>query len=157
MDRQEKWDNRFLALAEHVAQWSKDPSTKVGAVVVERDTYLVLGLGYNGFARGVKDTEERLNNRELKYRFVVHAEINAILMAGARARGACIYVWPSFMIPPICNECAKVAIQAGIVEIVGFEVDEENLTEAQLRWRSSILLSREMWNEAGLIQRGVKL
>jgi dCMP deaminase len=155
LDR-ERWDRRFLALAEHVAQWSKDPSTKVGAIVVEPSTKLVLGLGYNGFARGVEDTDERLNDRETKYRLVVHAEVNAILAAGLRARGATIYVWPSFMSPPICSDCGKMAIQAGIQEIVGYEVDETNLSDRQLRWKDSIMASRQMWDEAGLRRRGIR-
>lgn len=153
----EKWDRRFLALAEHVAQWSKDPSTKVGSVIVDPQTKLVVGLGYNGFPRGVEDTEERLKNRDIKLRMVVHAEVNAILMAGSKARGATMYNWPSFMTPPICSACAIVAIQAGIEEIVGFEVDEFKLTDSQMRWRESILSAREMWDEVGLKRRGVRL
>mgnify|MGYP001381460562 CR=1 FL=1 len=156
MDRQEKWDRRFLALAQHIAGWSKDPSTQVGAVIVESGTNLVLGQGYNGFARGIDDSPERYENRELKYKLVVHAEVNAILAAGLRARGATLYVWPSFMMPPICNDCAKMAVQAGVAEIVGFEIDEAQLDERQLRWKDSILLSRQMWDEAGLRRRGVK-
>jgi dCMP deaminase len=156
-NRQKKWDLRFLKLAEHIASWSLDPSTKVGAIIVDPKTNLVLGMGYNGFPRGIEDTEERLNNRELKYKLVVHAEVNAILMAGEKAKGATLYVWPSFMSPPICNECVKVAIQAGIREIVGYEVDESKLDERQLRWKDSILLSREMWDEAGLLRRGVAI
>ncbi|MBI2669577.1 MAG: hypothetical protein HYX20_00290 [Candidatus Yanofskybacteria bacterium] len=61
----EKWDRRFLALAEFVAQWSKDPSTKTGAVIVDSNNRLV-SVGYNGFPRGVNDSPERLENREIK-------------------------------------------------------------------------------------------
>lgn len=64
-------------------------------------------------------------------------------------------MYPSFMIPPICNECCKVAIQAGIKEIVGY-VQEGKLTDRQVRWRESILLSRMMCDEAGITYRGVK-
>ena len=78
--RQEKWDRRYLDIAKSVSQWSKDPSTKVGAVLV-RDNRIV-SVGYNGFPEGVDDSEERYNNRELKYDLVVHAEVNAIISAG---------------------------------------------------------------------------
>jgi dCMP deaminase len=157
MDRQEKWDLRFLKLAEEVASYSKDPSTKVGAVIVEPDTNIIISVGYNGFPRGVEDHDYRLNNRELKYEMVVHAEVNAILHAGHRARGGRMYVWPSFMLPPICSRCCTTAIQAGIKEIVGYIIDEGNLDERQLRWRHSILLSREMCDESGVNYYGVKI
>ena len=152
--RRAKWDHRFLALAEHIATWSKDPSTKVGAVLVQ-DGNRVVGIGYNGFPRGVKDDDERYANRDRKYQLVVHAEVNAILMAGDKARGATLYVWPSFMTPPICAECCKTAIQAGIREIVGYAVPEDQLSERQLRWKDSILVSRDMCYEAGIRCRGV--
>ena len=74
----DNWDKRFLDLAEHVAGWSKDPSTQVGCVIVN-DKRVVVGLGYNGFPRGVEDTPERLNDRPTKYLMVQHAEVNAIL------------------------------------------------------------------------------
>src|ERR1700722_2700699 len=91
-----KWDIRFLELAKHISNWSKDPSTKVGAVLVN-DLKQVVGMGYNGFARGVQDTDERLNDRETKYKLVVHAEVNAIIQAGHAARNSTLYVYPSFM------------------------------------------------------------
>src|SRR5690242_4489325 len=112
-----KWDFHFLNLAADIARWSKDPSTKVGAVLVD-DQNIVRGMGYNGFPRGVNDDPERLNNRELKYKMVVHAEVNAILSAGSRSRGSRLYVYPAFFTPCICNECCKVAIQAGVKEII---------------------------------------
>src|SRR3990172_2103187 len=80
------WDSRFLRLAEFVAQWSKDPNTKVGAVIVD-GTHRIVSLGFNGFPRGVDD-DERLRNRELKLKLMVHAEMNAILFAG-RALDGC--------------------------------------------------------------------
>lgn len=147
------WDKRFLALAEHVAQWSKDPSTKVGAVLVN-DEKIVLGMGYNGFARGVEDTDERLENRDLKYKLVVHAEVNAILAAGKEANGASLYVWPSFSIPCICHDCCKTAIQAGVKEVIGLNPSPEYAERAK-RWQESIDLSRAMCEEVGLKYRGI--
>jgi dCMP deaminase len=152
LNRLFKWDNRFLELAKHVAQWSKDPSTQVGAVLVQYPN-IVVGLGYNGFPRGVFDTEERLNDRPVKYKFVVHAEVNAILMAGEKARGSTLYVWPSFNLPPICNECCKVAIQAGVDHIVGYT--DENEKDRDARWSESILISKAMCDEAGVRYSGV--
>ena len=144
-------------MAKFVSTKSKDPSTKVGAIIVEPDTNLLISSGYNGFPRGVDDTPERYNDRELKYKLVVHAELNAILLAGYRAKGARLYVWPSFMLPPVCNECCKAVIQSGIKEVVGYVVDENSLNERQLRWKDAILLSRMMCEEAGVGFRGVQL
>jgi dCMP deaminase len=87
-----KWNERFLELAKHVASWSKDPSTQVGAIIVDPETRVVLGMGYNGFPRGVDDHPDRYANRELKYSLVVHAEANAILEAGKTCNGATLFV-----------------------------------------------------------------
>tara|TARA_R110002153_G_scaffold132597_2_gene281637 strand:- start:10663 stop:11082 length:420 start_codon:yes stop_codon:yes gene_type:complete len=106
------WDNRFLELAQHVAEWSKDPSTKVGAVIVD-EKRRVISTGYNGFPRGVEDHEWRLNDRPTKYSYVVHAELNAILAAPLSVEGATIYVTHQ----PCCG-CAKAIIQAGIVMVI---------------------------------------
>jgi dCMP deaminase len=146
MSISEKWDRRFLQLAKEVSTWSKDPSVGVGAVLVN-DLKQVVGMGYNGFARGVADTEERLNDRETKLKLVVHAEVNAILQAGHAARGSTIYVYPSFMLPPICHDCCKTAIQAGVAGIVGYIPDESN--PRVQRWKDSIAVARGMWEETG--------
>ena len=107
------WDRRFLALAEHVAQWSKDPSTKTGAVIVDEDNR-VISIGYNGLPRGVIDSAERLQNRELKYKTIVHCERNALLFARSSVKGCKLYTWP-FM---SCSVCAGMVINAGIVEVI---------------------------------------
>lgn len=152
-ERQEKWDRRYLELAKAVSTWSKDPSTKVGVVLVNYDHHQEF-IGYNGFPRGVEDTDERLNDRETKYKLVVHAEVNAILKAGHMSQGATLYVYPSFMLPPICNECAKVAIQAGIKTIVGYEPD---LNDPRVqRWANSSNIARTMCQEAGITWRSLK-
>jgi len=143
----EVWDRRFLELAKTVSTWSKDPSTKVGAVLVTPDKRVV-GMGFNGFPRGVAD-DERLNERELKYEIVVHAEVNAILQAGHQAKGATLYCYPSFQLPPICSRCAGVAIQAGIATIIGYKPDPDD--ERNQRWSESISIAKTMWEEAGLI------
>jgi dCMP deaminase len=145
----EFWDRWFLGLAQYISTASKDPSTQVGAILVKDK--IVVGMGYNGFARGVDDTPERLNNRELKYQLIVHAEVNAIIQAGDKAQGSTLYVYPSFMIPPICADCCKAVIQAGVVAIVGFYPDETD-PRAQ-RWKNSIQISKDMWLETGRVWR----
>lgn len=154
MARFSDWDRRFLELAKHISTWSKDPSTKVGAVLVGPNN-LVVGIGYNGFPRGVEDSEERLNDRETKYAMVVHAEANALLMAGDKAKGARLYVWPSFILPPTCSECAKLVIQSGITEVVGYEPD---LTNPRVqRWSQSIGVAAQMYKEAVVTWRGISI
>ena len=142
MNTLDKWDNRYLALAKEVATWSKDPSTQVGAVTVGAKKE-VLSQGFNGFPRGIKDTPERYNHRETKYKFVVHAEMNAIYNAtysGTSLDGATLYTYGL----PICSECAKGIIQVGIKKVVIEKSEELD------NWNESLRLSREMFAEAGV-------
>lgn len=106
-----KWDERFIALAEHVAAWSKDPSRKVGCVIA-KDKHIV-SLGYNGFPPGVQDLEERLNDRPVKTIFTQHAERNAIYNAKDDVSTATLY---TTLFP--CCECAKTIISFGIKKVV---------------------------------------
>lgn len=108
------WDWRFLDLAEHIAQWSKDPRTKVGAVVVD-EKKRVVSVGYNGFPRGVSDAENRYDVRSVKHKFVAHAERNALDNAPLMVDGCILYV-P--LMP--CNECAKSIVQKGIKTVVTY-------------------------------------
>ena len=110
------WNQRFMDLAHHVASWSKDPSTKVGAVIVN-DKKQVISMGYNGFPRGVHDCKERYNDRVVKLQFVAHAERNALDNALVDAEGATLY---STLYP--CSECAKGIIQRGIKRVVTSKV-----------------------------------
>jgi dCMP deaminase len=109
---QEKWTRRWIELAKHVAGWSKDPSTKVGAVIVGTRPGQI-AVGYNGFPRGVADTEERLNDRSTKYKLIQHAERNALDNATFDLFGATLVVTKA-----PCSECAKSIIQKGIVRVV---------------------------------------
>ena len=143
----EKWDRRFLELAKHVSTWSKDPSTKVGAVIVNELGHVV-GTGYNGFPKGVADTDERLNDRPTKYALVVHAELNACLQAGHAARGGTIYVYPAFGTPPLCSNCAKAVIQSSITRVVGYNPTVSG--EVQARWADELATARMMCEEAGV-------
>jgi dCMP deaminase len=106
------WNQRFMDLAHHVAGWSKDPSTQVGAVIVN-DKKQVLSLGYNGFPRGVFDCKERYDDRPTKLKFVAHAERNALDNAYVDVDGATLY---STLYP--CSECAKGIIQRGVKRVV---------------------------------------
>lgn len=134
----EKWDRRFLALAEHIAQWSKDPSTKTGAVIVDSFNRIV-SVGYNGFPRGVEDTMERLENRETKYKIIVHCERNALLFAHTSVEGCRLYTWP-FM---SCATCAAMVIQAGITEVIAPVSDNP-------RWVDDFNLAQKLFGEAGV-------
>ncbi len=108
-----KWEMRFLELARHVAQWSKDPSTKVGAVIVDKNRRVV-SMGFNGFARNTNDMPERYSDREEKHAWVLHAEENAIIQASEPLRGMTIY---TSSLP--CTRCTARIIQAGILRVVG--------------------------------------
>ena len=131
------WNQRFMDLAHHVADWSKDPSTKVGAVIVN-DNKQVLGLGYNGFPRGVYDCPERYNNRSIKLLFVAHAERNALDNATS-VEGATLY---STLFP--CTDCAKGIIQRGIKRVV---TSEPSPAQHQ---RFNCDISAIMFKEAGV-------
>jgi dCMP deaminase len=132
------WNRRFLALAEHIATWSKDPSTKVGAVIVDADRRII-STGYNGFPRDVEDLDQRLNNRDVKYEMIVHGEINAIVFANQSLQGAVLYTWP-FM---PCSRCAGIVIQSGIRTVVAPYNDNA-------RWKSSFELTEQMFRESGV-------
>lgn len=117
-----KWNSRFLKLAKHVSEFSKDPSTKVGAVIVDDDDN-VRTIGYNGFPRGVKDTPERLENRDIKYPFTVHAELNAICTCarvGVPTKGATM-VCTHFP----CAPCAGAIVQAGFKDVLVIASNED--------------------------------
>ncbi|ABJ91432.1 deoxycytidylate deaminase [Thermus phage phiYS40] len=135
----DKWHKRFIELAKTIAQYSKDPRTKVGAVIVDNERRIV-SMGYNGFPRKVLDLEERLNNRKEKLKYVVHAELNAILNAKRDIEGTTIYVYPYFP----CNECAKAIIQSGIKKVITTGIVDDN-------WKESVEASKNMFNEAGII------
>lgn len=136
-----KWDRRFLALAEHVAEWSKDPSTQVGCVIANSEKKVV-ALGYNGFPKGIEDTPERFNDRETKYKYVVHSEPNAIANANSNVRGCTIYTWP---FAP-CRECMKLIITHGIIRVVYPEASKE----LRARWGDSLEFAEKLAQEAGV-------
>jgi dCMP deaminase len=132
------WHRWFLGLASYAATASKDPSTKVGSAIVDSKKR-VLSIGYNGFPRGIQDTEERLNDRDIKYSLVVHAERNALLFSNSSVENCTIYTWP-FM---PCSVCASMIIQSGITKVVSIKNDNP-------RWIDQFKLSELIFKEAGV-------
>lgn len=139
------WDEFFMDMAKLVASRSKDPSTKVGAVIVDPMLRVPVGMGYNGFPRGVNDTVERYCDRALKYEMVVHAEVNAILNAVRDVRGCTLY---STFMP--CPQCAAQLIQAGVANVYAL------VNEADDRWKAKADITRKMFSEAGVTMYIVK-
>ena len=117
MSENNKWNRRWLELCDSIASWSKDPSTKVGAFIVDSNNKPV-SFGYNGFAQGVEDTELRLRDRELKYPLTIHAELNAIITAHRHLEGCVLYCTHS-----PCAACMSAIAQAGIKKVVTYVGD----------------------------------
>uniref|UniRef100_A0A0P4WC24 Probable deoxycytidylate deaminase n=1 Tax=Scylla olivacea TaxID=85551 RepID=A0A0P4WC24_SCYOL len=139
------WDDYFMAVAFLSAMRSKDPSSQVGACIVNADKKIV-GIGYNGMPIGCSDDElpwnkESLDPLQTKYMYVCHAEMNAIMNKNSSdLAGCCVYV---ALFP--CNECAKLVIQAGIREVVFFSDKHQQKPET--------VASKKMLNMAGVAYR----
>ena len=129
-----------IGMAAHVAKLSKDPSTKVGAVIFD-EKRRIISAGYNGFARGVEDTAERLENRDVKYKLVLHSEKNAILFAAAPLEGCTMVVTH-----PCCAQCAAQVIQSGIKTVIWSKPDDTFVA----RWRDDLALTMAQFDEAGV-------
>ena len=139
--QEENWHIRFIKLAHEVAEWSKDPSTKVGCVLVKNKR--VISTGYNGFPKNISDSFDRLMDREQKYEMTVHAEINAITTAalhGVSTEGATAYI----TFNP-CSRCSAVLINAGIDSVY---VSTAN--DIPTRWLSNFILASKLLAEAGV-------
>lgn len=139
----DKWDKRYLEIAKSVANWSKDPSTKVGAITVGNKGQII-STGFNGFPRGIEDSFDRLNHRETKYKYVVHAEKNAIYNACINTVSLCgssIYVYGL----PVCSECCKGIIQVGIKKVV-----IQHSKDISSKWKESFDLTLEMFKESNI-------
>lgn len=134
------WNKRFLDMACLFASWSKDPSTKVGCVIVDEDHNL-LSAGFNGFPRGVAD-DRRLYDRETKLKLVVHAEANAVAAAarnGHSLKGSVAYI----TLPP-CAQCAALLIQAGMCRVVFLSGTKPS------KWEADWELAQGLLTEAGV-------
>lgn len=135
------WDLRYLELARFVAGWSKDPSTQTGAVIVRPDNS-VASLGYNGFPRGIRDTADRYEDRDVKYSYIVHCEMNAVLSAHTHVQGCTLYTWPFLS----CDRCAVHMIQAGITRAVAPTCPPDKAE----RWASVFNETKSRFEEAGV-------
>lgn len=143
------WDEYFMAIAKLSAMRSKDPSTQVGACIVDKNNR-ILSIGYNGAPNGYNDDifpwDREGNELETKYPYVVHAERNAILnYRGSRKdfEGAKIYV---DLFP--CNECAKEIIQAGISEVIYLSDKYANT--------NSVIASKRLFDACGVSYHELK-
>lgn len=145
MTRNLTWDEYGLLIAQTVSLKSKDPSTKVGALILGPDKQ-PLSFGFNGFPRGVKDLPERYADRNVKYAFVAHAERNAIDLCSARPKGATLYLNRPF----VCKECAKSIVQSGITRVV---VNAGNTfgSGTQNIWSDDAIVTETIFKEAGVI------
>lgn len=144
------WDEYFMSLSHLSGKRSKDPSTQVGACIVNENKRIV-GLGYNGMPYGCNDDEypwEREGDfMNTKYAYVVHAELNAILSSTAPLKNCSIYV---SLFP--CSECAKAIIQSGITEVV-YESDKYADTDFD---KLSVKASKKMFESAGVKLRQIE-
>ena len=139
------WDEKFMGLAQQYSSWSKDPSSRIGAIAVNPITKQILSGGYNGFPRGIEDTVERLSDRPTKYKYVVHAEANMIYNAtytGVSLNGSHVYIYGL----PICSECAKAIIQVGVKKV--YMLDSHVIIAS--RWEESWKLTKDMFKESGI-------
>jgi len=137
------WHKRFMDLTEHIAQWSKDRSTKLGCVIVGPDNE-IRSTGYNGFPRGIDDTLDARHERPEKYLWSEHAERNAIYNCarmGVSTKGCRIYV-PWFP----CMDCARAIVQSGISQVIYKKPDLEEPRWA--RWAVSFRASKELFLES---------
>ena len=142
----DKWDLRFKNLALEVSQWSKDPSTKVGCIAVKDRK--VIATGYNGFPAGISDNKEDYENRDIKYKKIVHAEKNMIYNAcqhGVSLVGSTVYVSGL----PTCEECWKGLVQVGISRLVMPSV-KSLIGEAYERWSKGCYTAIKYMDEAGV-------
>lgn len=136
-----KWDMRFLQLATEVASWSKDKNKKVGCVLVNPNK-CSFSFGYNGLPRNIEDSDTILNNRELKNRLIVHAELNAILNAPNSITG-----WTVYITEAPCIECAKSLIQAniGVIWVPNLNINsnwyQSQLCSINILKKSNILIN----------------
>jgi len=108
-ERAIQWLKYFMTLAKNVSEMSKDPSHKVGAVIVDKNKRIV-STGFNGFAKNIIDSDDRLNNKDIKRKLTLHAEENAVTFAKRDLEGCDIYVYGY----PPCTHCTSLLIQSGI-------------------------------------------
>lgn len=137
------WDKRFIDMAALVASWSRDPSTKTGAVLVRPDK-TIASIGFNGFPKGMSDDERLYADRDVKLSRIVHCEMNALLNCKEKVSGYTLYTWPFLS----CDRCAVHVIQAGVKRVVAPKNEVE-------RWQAAFSIARSFFEEAGVTVREV--
>jgi dCMP deaminase len=142
----EKWLYRFLDVATLISGWSKDPSSKIGAVIVDHRRRIV-STGFNGFPIEVHDSDERYAIREIKYQMIMHAESNAIVHAGRDLSSCALIV----MSQP-CVRCAAMIVQAGIRQ-VAFRNPAGDERMSREPWASESAATWAMFREANVLTR----
>lgn len=138
-----KWINHFINLAEVVSTMSKDPNHKIGAVIVDKNNRIV-STGFNGFAKGINDTDERLNDKEIKRLLMLHAEENAILYAKQDLTDCSIYIYGY----PPCVHCTSIIIQSGIKTIYYKNSNTRNTVSDY--WKANLEMAQQLAKEAGV-------
>lgn len=137
------WNKRFIEMAELVATWSKDPSHKIGAVIVDKDNRIV-STGFNGFAKGICDSAERLLKKDIKRTLMLHAEENAILHARRDLTNCKIYIVGYCC----CTHCASMIIQSGIKEVYYKNTKEDK--EVSEYWKENLQLAEALLKEVNI-------
>lgn len=144
IEKQSRWDERYMEMAGQIAQWSKD-TTKIGAVAVGRHGQ-ILSTGYNGFPRKHFDYPGLYENREEKYKRIIHAEMNVIYNAsltGISLENSTLYVHG---LPP-CSNCTLGIVQVGIARVVVRQID----IDKGERWKESWELAKQFLNDARVV------
>lgn len=147
MEKNLSWNQYFMGIAFLSSKRSKDPRTKVGSCIVNKENKII-GIGYNGMPCGCDDAEFPWGHEgellSTKYPYVVHAELNAILNSNSNLKDCTIF---TTLFP--CNECCKAIIQSGIKKII-YLSDKYKSTDAILaakRMLDSAKVSYETFDE----------
>lgn len=137
-----QWLNHFIDMAKLISTMSKDPSKKIGVVIVDEHNRVV-STGFNGFPRGIEDSQERLENKDYKRAITLHAEENAILYAKQDLTGCDMYIYG---LPP-CSHCAAMIIQSGIRNVYYRIPDEYEISD---HWKENLAIAETILNEVGI-------
>lgn len=137
-----QWLNHFIDMAKLISTMSKDPSKKIGVVIVDEHNRVV-STGFNGFPRGIEDSQERLENKDYKRAITLHAEENAILYAKQDLTGCDMYIYG---LPP-CSHCAAMIIQSGIRNVYYRIPDEYEISD---HWKENLVIAETILNEVGI-------
>lgn len=137
-----QWLNHFIEMAKLISTMSKDPSKKIGVVIVDQHNRIV-STGFNGFPRGVEDSSERLEDKDFKRAITLHAEENAILYAKQDLTECDMYIYG---LPP-CSHCAAMIIQSGIKNIYYRIPDEYKISD---HWKENLVIAETILNEVGI-------